>query len=74
MWLERGESRRRIKDEDIWIVRLMGDGTTDDSELIRQVSKQMGSNAILAGLTLAQFVEDYAAFLSEGTKSRVFEV
>lgn len=72
LWVCLRDKRKRIKKEDIEIVRLMEQGVVDDDELIRAVSKIFRSDAITTGFRLAQFVEDYGDFIAEAQKSSVF--
>ena len=68
-----GESWKKVTEEDELIVDLMESGVTDDDALIRAVTEKAERNDILSGFRLAQFVEDYGAFLAEPPDSIVFE-
>lgn len=54
---------KKISDEDMLIANLMEDGITDDNALVAAAAKYDGNNEMTAGLQLAQFAADYAAFL-----------
>lgn len=73
-WVTLKNKKKRIEEEDLVISEMMKNGITDDSELLLMLSEETGQNSIMAGLRLAQFVEDYGEFLAEGTKEKVFGI
>ena len=72
IWLRLKDKRKRIKKEDIEILKLMEAGIVDDDELLSRVAKMTDSDIISSGFRLAQFVEDYGDFIAQATKSSVF--
>ncbi len=73
IWLSLKDKRKRIKREDIEIIKLMEAGIVDDDELVKHVAKLSGSDTITTGFRMAQFVEDYGDFIAEAKKPAVFE-
>ncbi len=72
LWLRLNDKRKKIKKEDIDILKLMEAGVVDDDELVSRVARLTNSDAISTGFRLAQFVEDYGDFIAEARKSSVF--
>lgn len=69
-----GGRKKEIPEEDMFIVKLMEAGVTEDEGLLKEVSEQGGEHdEICAGFRLAQFVEDYGEFLEAAAPSRIFE-
>ncbi|MBO5561012.1 MAG: hypothetical protein J6A07_05125 [Firmicutes bacterium] len=71
--LKIGGRIKKISDEDMLIANLIENGITDDNALVAAVAKHDGNNEMTAGLQLAQFAADYAAFLEQAQGKRVFE-
>ena len=74
IWLIRRDMRKRVEKDDEIIVNLMEAGIESDDELIKKAEDAFQGEGEGVGFRLAQFVENYGAFLAEGTKSKVFDL
>lgn len=69
-----GSRQKEIPKEDMFIVKLMEAGVTEDSGLLKEVAGQEEDHdETCAGFRLAQFVEDYGEFLEVAAPGRIFE-
>lgn len=73
VWLVLSKLKKEVAKEDLPIIELLEKGVTEDNELQSKVAAAYSENEAEAGLRLAQFVEDYADFLAEGSKSAIFD-
>lgn len=73
IYLSLEEARQEVPEEDMLIIDMLEKGITEDDELVRQMAVFEEGDEIRARFRLAQFVEDYGAFIEAAEPSRLYE-